>query len=101
MAAYECVLTGKILHHRSTREDNAEARRTLDRAIAPDPKYAHARAWKARVVAQTWVNRWCEDRRRTRQEVIEEVGIALGLDDNDSDVHPAVNLGCDDHEKAQ
>src|SRR5204862_4607455 len=33
MAAYEYVLTGKILHHRSTREDNAEAQRMLNRAI--------------------------------------------------------------------
>ncbi len=104
MAAYECVLTGKILHHRSTPEDNAEAQRMLDRAIALDPKYAHAHAWKACVLAQTWVNGWCEDRKRTWQQVIDQVGIALGLDDNDSDVHrilAAVNLACDDHEKAQ
>ena len=62
MAAYEYVLTGKILHHRSTREDNAEAQRMLERAIELDPKYAHAHAWKACVIAQTWVNNWCEDR---------------------------------------
>jgi adenylate cyclase len=37
MAAYEYVLTGKILHHRSTRDDNLEAQRMLDRAIALDP----------------------------------------------------------------
>ena len=104
MAAYECVLTGKILHHRSTREDNAAAQRMLDGALALDPKYAHAHAWKACVLAQTWVNGWCEDRRRTWQQVIDEVGVALALDDNDSDVHrilAAVNLACDDHEKAQ
>ena len=104
MAAYECVLTGKILHHRSTPADNAEAQRMLDRAIALDPKYAHAHAWRACVLAQTWVNGWCDDRKRTWQQVIDEVGIALGLDDNDSDVHrilAAVNLACDDHEKAQ
>src|SRR5262249_46639923 len=29
MAAYECVLAGKILHHRSAREANAEAQRLL------------------------------------------------------------------------
>jgi len=46
MAAYECVLTAKVLHHRSTREDNAEAQRLLDRALALDPNYAHAHAWK-------------------------------------------------------
>ena len=40
MAAYECVLAGKTLHHRSTRADNAEAQRLLKRAIELDPKYA-------------------------------------------------------------
>jgi hypothetical protein len=33
MAAYECVLAAKVLHHRSVREDNAEAQRLLDRAL--------------------------------------------------------------------
>ncbi len=67
MAAYEYVLTGKVLHHRSTPDDNAEAQRMLDRAIALDQKYAHAHAWKACVLAQTWVNDWCKDRRATWQ----------------------------------
>ncbi len=104
MAAYEYVLTGKILHHRSTREDNTEAQRMLDRAIALDPKYAHAHAWKACVLAQTWVNDWCEDRRQTWKHVVDEAHVALALDDNDSDVHrvlAAVNLAHDEHEKAQ
>jgi len=104
MAAYEYVLTGKILHHRSTPEDNAEAQRMLDRAIALDPKYAHAHAWKACVLAQTWVNNWCEDRRDTWKRVVDEAHVALALDDNDSDVHrvlAAVNLAHDEHEKAQ
>ena len=37
MAAYECVLTGKLLHHRSNREDNLRAQDMLERAIALDP----------------------------------------------------------------
>ena len=65
MAAYECVLAGKVLHHRSTRADNAEAQRVLERAIALDPKYAHAHAWKACVLGQAWVYGWCEDREAT------------------------------------
>ena len=104
MAAYEYVLTGKVLHHRSTPDDNAEAQRMLDHAIALDQKYAHAHAWKACVLAQTWVNDWCKDRRATWQRVIDEARIALTLDDHDSDVHrilAAVNLAHDDHEKAQ
>jgi adenylate cyclase len=104
MAAYECVLIGKILHHRSTPEDNAEAQRMLDRAIALDPKYAHAHAWKACVLGQTWVNNWCDDRESTWRRVNEALQVALALDDNDSDVHrilAAVNLAHDDHDKAR
>jgi adenylate cyclase len=87
MAAYECVLAGKVLHHRSAREDNAEAQRMLDRAIALDPKYAHAHAWKACVLGQAWVYGWCEDRDATFARIGEELQTALALDDNDSDVH--------------
>ena len=47
MRAYEYVLAAKVLHHRSRREDNVEAQTLLDRAIALDPNYAHAHAWRA------------------------------------------------------
>ncbi len=103
MAAYEYVLAGKALHHRSAREDNAVALRLLDRAIALDPKYAHAHAWKACVLGQTWVNGWCADRDAAFQQLSEELGIALALDDNDSDVHrilSALSLVRGDHDKA-
>jgi len=50
MAAYECVLAGKLRHHRSTPQDAAEALRLLDRAIELDPSYAHAHAWKGCVL---------------------------------------------------
>jgi len=104
MAAYEYVLAGKILHHRSTIDDNIEAQRLLDRAIALDPKYAHAHAWKACVLGQTWVYNWCADRESTWNQIASELQIALSLDDNDSDVHrilAALNLARHDHEKAR
>ena len=87
LAAYEWVLTAKVLHHRSQPESNAQAQAMLDRAIALDPKYAHAHAWKACVLGQTWVNGWCEDREATQARIFEELQTALALDDNDSDVH--------------
>ncbi len=103
MAAYECVLTAKVLHHRSARDDNAQAQRLLDRALTLDPNYAHAHAWKACVLGQTWVYDWCADRDATMRQVAAELEIALGLDDNDSDVHrilAALSLTRKDHDKA-
>ncbi len=103
MAAYECVLAGKTLHHRSQRQDNAEAQRLLDRAIALDPKYAHAHAWKACVLGQTWVYGWCADRLATQEEIGRELEVALALDENDSDVHrilAALSLVRGDHDRA-
>jgi adenylate cyclase len=103
MVAYECVLAAKVLHHRSTRADNAQAQELLDRALALDPNYAHAHAWKACVLGQTWVYDWCGDRDATFQQVAAELEVSLALDDNDSDVHrilAALNLNRDDHDKA-
>ncbi|MBN9510110.1 MAG: adenylate/guanylate cyclase domain-containing protein [Alphaproteobacteria bacterium] len=87
MAAYELVLAGKLLHHRSNRADNAEALRLLDRAITLDPGYAHARAWKACTLGQAWVYSWCEDRDAAGAALTQELHTAQALDDNDSDVH--------------
>ena len=104
LAAYECVLAGKTLHHRAARPDNEEAQRMLERAIALDPGYAHAHAWKACVLGQSFTNGWCADAQATRGTVISEVTLALSLDENDSDVHrilAAVNLSLHrDHDKA-
>lgn len=103
MAAYEYVLTGKVLHHWSAKQANAEALRMLDRAVDLDPKYAHAHAWRACVLGQSWVNGWCEDRDATWNEIGRELQVALELDDNDADVHrilAAVHLASDNHDKA-
>jgi adenylate cyclase len=103
MIAYECVLAAKVLHHRSRRADNEQAQALLDRALALDPNYAHAHAWKACVLGQKWVYGWCADRDATFQEVAAELEVSLALDDNDSDVHrilAAVNLNRDDHDRA-
>jgi adenylate cyclase len=104
MAAYECVVTGKVRHHRSTRDDNLQAQQLLDRAIGLDPAYAHAHAWKACVLGQAWVWGWCVDREATFNQILDELRIALSLDDNDSDVHrvlAAVKLAQGEHESAE
>jgi adenylate cyclase len=104
MAAYECVLAGKTLHHRSTEESNRKALEFLDRAIALDPSYAQAHAWKACTLGQAWVYNWCTDRNATFAQVGEELTIALSLDDKDSDVHriqSALCLARDEFDKAR
>ncbi|HSR72496.1 MAG TPA: tetratricopeptide repeat protein, partial [Kiloniellales bacterium] len=103
MVAYECALAGKVLHHRSNPADNAAALEMLDKAVALDPKFAHAHAWRACVLGQAWVHGWCEDKDATWAKVIEGLQTALALNENDSDVHrilAAVNLAHDDHDRA-
>ncbi len=103
MAAYEYVLTGKVLHHRSNRESNAEAILMLNRAIELDPNYAHAHAWKACVTGQAWLHGWCEEPAASQQAILDELQTALSLDDNDADVHrilAAVKLNFNEHDKA-
>ena len=103
MAAYECVLEAKLLHHRSNKDDNARALDLIERATALDPKYGHAHAWTACILGQQWGYGWCADRDATQSRVVRELEIALALDDNDSDVHrilAAVGLLQNDHDKA-
>jgi adenylate cyclase len=104
LQAYECLLAAKVLHHRSTPEDNKEALKMVERAIALDPKYAHAHSWRACITGQAWVHRWCEDLDAAWEEVEKELKIALSLDENDGHVHrilAAVSVARDDLELAK
>ncbi|NGO51845.1 adenylate/guanylate cyclase domain-containing protein [Allomesorhizobium camelthorni] len=95
MAAYECVLAAKVLHHRSTIADNERAQTLIERAVALDPDYAHAHAWRACILGQAWVHNWCEDKDAVWNDVVAALDRALALDDNDADVHrilAAVNV---------
>jgi len=87
MAAYECTIAAKVLHHKSTREDNVEALVLVDRALTLDPDYAHAHAWRGCILGQSYSNGWATDPEATFKEVMAGLGRAIALDDNDADVH--------------
>jgi adenylate cyclase len=104
MAAYELVLTAKILHHRFRQEDNREAQKMIASALALDPNYAHAHAWRACIIGQSVVCNWAADPKAAMQTVRDELRIALALDPDDSDVHrilSAVHLLSRDYEACE
>jgi adenylate cyclase len=104
LAAYECVLAAKVRHHRSNREENAEAQKLITRAVELDPDYGHAHAWRGCILGQAWIYGWCEDKDATFNEVADELGKALALDDNDADVHrilAAINVTRNDLTRAR
>ncbi|HEX2649990.1 MAG TPA: adenylate/guanylate cyclase domain-containing protein [Burkholderiales bacterium] len=104
LAAYECALEAKVLHHRSTREDNLRALKLITRATELDPNYAHAHAWTACILGQQWVYGWCADMNATQERIEKELGIALSLDENDSDVQrvlASLNLIRNNHDRSE
>ena len=96
LAAYECLLTGKVLHHRSTYDDNKEAYQLLTRAIEIDPEYGHAWAWRSCVMGQSWAEGWYDcPEEELLQRISDDLEHALQVDENDADTHrilAAMNL---------
>ena len=104
LAAYECALEAKILHHRSNRQDNIRALKLITRATELDPNYAHAHAWTACILGQQWVYGWCADNDATQGRIQKALEIALALDENDSDVQrvlASLNLIRNNHERSE
>jgi adenylate cyclase len=87
LAAYECVLVAKVLHHQSKRESNVEAQKLIARAVTLDPSYAHAHAWRGCIYGQAWGYGWSDDPDTTLELAQESIRKAATLDDNDADVH--------------
>ena len=91
LAAYECLLNGKVLHHNSNFEDNKKSYQLLSRAIELDPEFGHAWAWRACVMGQSWAYGWydCSEEEHLKS-IAEDVEQALALDPNDADTHRLV-----------
>jgi adenylate cyclase len=105
MAAYELVLAGKLLHHRSNREANAQALDYLGRAVELASDYAHAWAWRACTLGQAVSYGWVDaEDGATYARALEYLVRAQSLDDKDSDVHrlfSAVGVATNDFEAAR
>ncbi len=104
MAAYECVLTAKVRHHRSNRAENEEALKLITRAVELDPDYAHAHAWRGCILGQAWIHGWCDDKDATFDQIVRELESAQALDANDADVQrilAAINISRNDLTKAR
>jgi adenylate cyclase len=104
LAAYECVLAAKVLHHRSTKEANQEAQALIDRALELDSDYGHAHAWRGCILGQAWGYGWSQDMEGTFDEVVRELDVARSLDENDADTHrilAAIAIVANDLSRAQ
>ncbi|MEE8333752.1 MAG: BTAD domain-containing putative transcriptional regulator, partial [Alphaproteobacteria bacterium] len=87
MAAYELLSAGKILHHRFTKEDCVKALALIERAIALDPDYAAAHAWKACLLGQALGRGFLPDPKALFNSAAESVARALRLDENEVEAH--------------
>jgi len=83
MAAYDYVLRSKILHHVGTREANAEALDSCNKAIEIDPDFAQAYAWKACTLRQAVLREYADEPELAGAQRVENAEKALALDEND------------------
>lgn len=85
--AYDHLLQGKYYHHLETAEANRQAEIHFDRAIALDPRFASAYAWKACTIGQAHA---AEYRPRTPEELQQSIDLveqAMRIDPNDAECH--------------
>ena len=87
MAAFDYLLAGKIHHHRATAQDNEEALRLLDKAIAIDPQFAQAYAWKACTLGQAAERGFRDPPEKYLMQAWTEINKAVALDENDVECH--------------
>lgn len=103
MNSYECLLKGKELHHKFTKEANEESLKVLDLSIEADKNNSQAYAWKACALGQAYGRGYKENTDELISEIIININKAVELNNNDFEAHrmlAEVHLSMHDFEKA-
>ena len=103
MNSYECLLKGKELHHRFTKEDNQECIKALDLSIKADTNNSQAYAWKACALGQAYGRGYRNDTEQLMTEIMVNINKAVELNNNDFEAHrmlAEVHLSLHDFDKA-
>ena len=103
MNSYECLLKGKELHHRFTKEDNQECIKALDLSIKADTNNSQAYAWKACALGQAYGRGYRNDTEQLMTEIMLNINKAVELNNNDFEAHrmlAEVHLSLHDFDKA-
>ncbi|TRC92322.1 tetratricopeptide repeat protein [Mesorhizobium sp. WSM4303] len=90
--AYDCLLRGRELWHRLTKETNVAARALLQRAVELDPKFASAYAFLALTHGLDYLNRWSASPPESMAQAEEVATRAVTLDDSDPWAHWALAM---------
>ena len=92
LEAYDCFLRGREYLWRFTREQNAQARELLQKAIELDPKFASAHAFLAVTHGLDYINRWSAAPSKSVEQAEELATRAVALDDRNPYAHWALGI---------
>ena len=88
LAAYHCLLRAKYHHHKRTEDDNREGLKMVEQALALDPDYAEAHAWKACLTAQALLRGYSDKApEQSLKQMMSSLNTALQLDEDDFETH--------------
>src|SRR5208337_1050804 len=85
--AYDHLLRGKYFHHLETPDANREALVHFDHAIALDPRFSSAYAWKACTIGQAIMLEFRPFIPEAMQQSIQLIEQAMSIDANDTECH--------------
>jgi adenylate cyclase len=83
LAAYDLLIRARSHHHARTPEDNQHAQELLGRALALDPEYAQAHAWKACVIGQAVARGYTKSTADVVETMMQSADRSFALDQTD------------------